>query len=81
MGDEARPVGAFNMEIHTILYYAGHILASYIGHSVIDVFRVNGPLIERLYMNQHFDVAGLKVDQIDLITMPRLDWQDREFDT
>jgi len=74
-------VGAFNMEIHTILYYAGHILAAYIGHSVIDVFRVNGPLIERLDMNQHFEIAGLKVDQIDLITMPRLDWQDREFDT
>lgn len=54
MTGDVRPLGAFNMEIHTILYYAGHILTSYIGHSVIDVFRVNGPLIERLDMDQHF---------------------------
>jgi len=76
-----RPLGAFNQEIHTILYYAGHILATYVCHSIIDVFRVNGPLLERLDMNQHFEMANLKADQIDLICMPRLDWQDREFDT
>jgi len=42
---------------------------------------VNGPLIERLEMNQFFELSLLKVFQIDLIAMPRLDWQDREFDT
>lgn len=48
---EVRPLGAFNLEVNTIMYYAGHILAAYIGQSIIDVFRVNGPLIERLDMN------------------------------
>ena len=48
---DVRPIGASNMEILTIMYYAGHILSSYVGHSVIDIFRVNGPLIERLDMN------------------------------
>lgn len=76
-----RPLGASNLEIRTILYYAGHILAAYQKQSFIDVFRVNGPLIERLEMNTFFELSGLKVQQIDFMAMPRLDWQDREFDT
>ena len=56
-------------------------MAAYQAQSVIDVFRVNGPLLERLEMNLFFDPHGLKVHQIDFIAMPRLDWQDREFDT
>lgn len=69
-----RPRGASNLEIRTILYYAGHILASYQKQSVIDIFRVNGPLIERLVMNSFFSCCGFKVHQIDFIAMPRLDW-------
>ena len=30
-GGVVRPLGAFNLEIQTIMYYAGHILAAYIG--------------------------------------------------
>lgn len=55
-----RPTGAFNLEIHSVLYYAGHILALYIGQSVIDVFRVNGPLVERLEINEQFEKVNLK---------------------
>lgn len=81
IGSAQRPLGASNYEIRTVLYYAGHILAAYQNQSFIDVFRVNGPLIERLEMNTFFDISALKVQQIDFIAMPRLDWQDREFDT
>ena len=76
-----RPVGASNFEIRTVLYYAGHILAAYQKQSFIDVFRVNGPLMERLEMNTFFETSQLQVTRIDFIAMPRLDWQDREFDT
>lgn len=81
VGSAMRPRGTSNLEIRTILYYAGHILAAYQKHSVIDVFRVNGPLIERLDMSQFFEPGCLRAQQIDFIAMPRLDWQDREFDT
>ena len=69
-----RPRGAGNLEIRTILYYAGHILAAYQRQSIIDVFRVNGPMIERLAMNQFFENSPYEVQQIDFIVMPRLDW-------
>ena len=55
-------MGASNLEIRTILYYAGHILAAYQKQSIIDVFRVNGPLIERLEMNTFFEHSDHKVD-------------------
>jgi len=38
-------------------------------------------MIERIDMNIFFEPQQLKVEEIDLIAMPRLDWQDREFDT
>ena len=47
------------MEIKTILYYAGHILAVYNDQSVIDVFRVNGPLVERFELSEFFNQHGL----------------------
>ena len=65
VGSAQRPRGTSNLEIRTILYYAGHILAVYQKRSVIDVFRVNGPLIERLDLSQFFEPSGLRAQQID----------------
>jgi len=47
----------------------------------IDLFKVNGPLIERIELDKFFLPIKLRLAQIDFITVPRLDWQDREFDT
>ena len=65
------------LQIKTVLYYAGHILAAYEGTSFVDVFRVNGPLVERLELEDFFSGSKLHVTQINFIVMPRLDWQDR----
>ena len=63
------------------MYYAGHILAAYVGYPIIDIFQVDGTFIERIELNKHFEYAKLKAIQVDIICMPRLDWQEREFDT
>ena len=42
---------------------------------------MNGPLVERLELEDFFSSSKLHVAQINFIVMPRLDWQDREFDT
>ena len=34
--------------VKTVLYYAGHIMAAYSEGSIVDVFKVNGPLIQSL---------------------------------
>ena len=34
--------------VKTVLYYAGHILAAYNEGSIVDVFKVNGPLVQSL---------------------------------
>ena len=47
------------MEIKKIMYYAGHILAIYMKNSEIDVFRVNGPLVDRYEMKAYFKQHGL----------------------
>ena len=70
-----------NKEIQQVLYYAGHILASYSESPNIDVFKVNGPLLERLELNRFFEKSNMQVESVNFIVMPRLDWQDREFDT
>ena len=67
--------------METILYYAGHIVAVYCGKSIVDVFKVNGPLNERFDLNAFFEPYDLILTQINFISVPRLDWQDREFDT
>ena len=67
-------MGAQNLSVKTVFYYSGHILAAYKGQSVIDVFRVNGPLVDRYEMETFFEANELQVTQIETITMPRLDW-------
>ena len=62
------------MTVKTVMYYAGHILAIYENQVFIDIFRVNGPHIERLDINSFFNETALKAKRIDFITMPRLDW-------
>ena len=61
-----------------MLYYAGHILAAYHTRPEIDIYRVNGPMVEQIELQRHLSQTILGVDSIGL---PRLDWQDREFDT
>lgn len=68
-------------EIHNLFYYAGHIIVSYKMHPDIDLFKVNGPLIERIELDKFFRPSKVRLAQIDFINVPRLDWQDREFDT
>jgi hypothetical protein len=67
--------------IHSIFYYAGHIIVSYKLHPDLDLFKVNGPLIDRIELDKLFKRSKLRLAQVDFITVPRLDWQDREFDT
>ena len=81
MSDDLSQEGSGALQIKTVLYYAGHILAAYEGASFVDVFRVNGPLVERLELEDFFSSSKLSVSQINYIVMPRLDWQDRQFDT
>ena len=69
------------LRVKSVMYYAGHILAIYQSHVFIDIFRVNGPHIERLEINSFFTETAMKAQSIDFIMMPRLDWQDRDFDT
>jgi len=69
------------LRIKTLVYYAGHILATYDFCSMVNVFQVNGPLIERIELDRFFTQSNLKCQQVGYVLMPRLDWQDREFDT
>ena len=64
-----------------MFYYAGHILVSYQLHTDVDLFKVNGPLLDRIELDKFFRSSKMRAMQIDFITVPRLDWQDREFDT
>ena len=48
------------MNVKTVMYYAGHILAIYESHVFIDIFRVNGPHIERLDINSFFNETSLR---------------------
>jgi hypothetical protein len=50
-------------------------------HPDIDLFKVNGPLVDRIELDRFFKPSKMRIAQIDFITVPRLDWQDREFDT
>ncbi len=45
----------------------------------VNVFRVNGPLDHTIDLQQF--VPNFKLVSVDLILVPKLDWQDREFDT
>lgn len=63
----------------TILYYSGHIIAAYEQGSIIDIYKVNGPLMQT--MDLQSTLPNHQIATIDHIMIPRLDWQDREFDT
>lgn len=77
----AKPLKNNNLKIKTVLYYAGHIFTVYESSASVDIFQVNGPLVEKLNLDKYFTPSNLQVKQINFINMPRLDWQDREFDT
>jgi len=47
--------------IRTVLYYAGHIVTVYFNSNVIDIFKVNGPLVERLTIEKFITRANLKL--------------------
>lgn len=32
--------------VKTILYYSGHIITAYVDGGIIDIFKVNGPLLQ-----------------------------------
>ena len=38
-------------------------------------------MIERLNLGRYFTPSNLQIQQLNHVLMPRLDWQDREFDT
>jgi len=62
-----------------VLYYSGHILAAYANTAVIEVYKVNGPLAQSLNLQEV--CPDFKLLSITNIMIPKLDWQDREFDT
>ena len=43
-------------------------------HSEIDLFKVNGPLTDRLELERFFKPSKMRIAQVDFITVPRLDW-------
>ena len=48
-------------KIHTVFYYAGHIIVSYVMHPDLDLYRVNGPLIDRLELDKLFRPSKLRL--------------------
>lgn len=62
-----------------MLYYSGHIFAVHMQSANIEVYRVNGPLSQAI--NLQDVVHNYLLQEIDYLMIPKLDWQDREFDT
>lgn len=61
-------------QVKTIMYYAGHILTINKKQPIVDVFRVNGPLVETYQLGEFFSQHGLELGEIDFMAVPRLDW-------
>ena len=68
------------LELKRVLYYAGHIIAAYENSPKVDVYKVNGPLVNTLQLQDCVSEEHL-LTQVTHMMIPRLDWQDREFDT
>lgn len=68
------------MEPKKVIYYAGHIIAIYEQSARVDIFQVSGPLAQTIWLQEQV-AEEYQLTQIDYIVIPRLDWQDREFDT
>lgn len=66
-------------QVKTVLYYSGHIIAAYLAQSTVAIFKVGGPLQETIELQDL--LQGYPIQGVDHIMVPRLDWQDREFDT
>lgn len=46
--DEPLTVKSPNKQVKTVLYYSGHIFTVYFAGSLIDVYKVNGPLLQTI---------------------------------
>jgi hypothetical protein len=48
-------------KIHQLFYYAGHIIVSYKMHPDIDLFKVNGPLVDRIELDRFFKPSKMRI--------------------
>ena len=64
--------------LKNILYYSSHIIAVYQLGSLVDIYKVNGPIMQTIDLQQI--LPKHKIVQIEQALVPRLDWQEREFD-
>ena len=56
-----------------MLYYAGHIIAAYENSPKVDVYKVNGPLVNTLTLQDCVPEEHL-LTQVTHMMIPRLDW-------
>ena len=64
--------------LRTILYFSGHIISCFMQGPLINFYRANGPLLQTI--NLESVVTGCQITQVTHLMIPRLDWQEREFD-
>jgi hypothetical protein len=48
-------------KIHQLFYYAGHIIVSYKMYPDIDLFKVNGPLVDRIELDRFFKPSKMRI--------------------
>lgn len=57
-----------------VLYYAGHIIACYSDSSVVELYKINGPLVKSIDLQDIMPRNEQRIIGIDFILVPRLDW-------
>ena len=66
--------------VSTSIYYAGHLIVSYFNAMNVDIFKINGPLVDRIDLESMLEREGITIKSVNFLKLPRLDWQERTFD-
>lgn len=66
--------------VSTSIYYAGHLMVAYYNALNVDIFKINGPLVDRIDLENLLHKEGVTIKSVNFLKLPRLDWQERTFD-
>ena len=60
--------------VSTSIYYAGHLIVAYYNALNVDIFKINGPLVDRINLESLLQKEGIFIKVVNFLKLPRLDW-------